>query len=340
MIIAINQRPYDGPWGGGNRFVQALCEGLRVAGHQVVHALQGNIDIILMVETRLRSPNVTFDAGSILRHLAFHPDTVVVHRINECDERKGEKFITHKLLRANYAADYTVFVGSWLKDLPAWRDKDMNLCKVILNGADTSTFNAAGFSSWTGEGPLRLVTHHWGYHRFKGFDVYEHIDHLLGDDEFSKKFSMSYVGRLPEGYKFKHIRHIEALDGEALASVLKTHHAYVTASLNEPGGNHQNEGACCGLPIVYRKSGCMPEYCGNYGIGYDGADDIAQALATLRDNYSLYAQKVKAYPHTAEKMVQEWLSFFDFLFAQKPKMTQRRNIWRNIPLLLRNQIPV
>lgn len=67
MIIAINQQPYDGPWGGGNRFLQAMVADLTAHGHQIVHQLSGAIDIILMVETRIRSPNVTFDAGGILQ---------------------------------------------------------------------------------------------------------------------------------------------------------------------------------------------------------------------------------------------------------------------------------
>ena len=65
----------------------------------------------------------------------------------------------------------------------------------------------------------------------------------------------------------------------ALAAELKRHHAYVTGSMNEPGGNHQNEGALCGLPLLYRRSGCMPEYCAGFGIDFAGVDEVPAALA-------------------------------------------------------------
>lgn len=340
MIIAINQTPYEGPWGGGNRFIQGICEGLKASGHEVVHELSGSIDIILMVETRLRSQNVTFDAGGILRYLLSHPDTIVIHRINECDERKGEKFITHKLLRANYAADLTVFVGSWLKDLAAWQDKTSENSHVILNGADEVVFHSRGFKPWDGNGPIRLVTHHWGFHRYKGFDVYEQIDALLDNNDFVTRFSMHYIGRVPENYKFRNIKLIPPENGEALGDLLRSYHAYVTGSICEPGGNHQNEGARCGLPIIYRKSGCMPEYCGPYGIGYDGPEDVKKALEELHSSYNVYAERVKSYPYTTEKMVREWLAYFNVVIEKKDSIVKRRHLWRNPLLFLRNQIPV
>ena len=40
-----------------------------------------------------------------------------------------------------------------------------------------------------------------------------------------------------------------------LANELKKHDIYITASENEPSGNHHMEGALCGLPILYKDSG-------------------------------------------------------------------------------------
>jgi len=340
MKIAINQQPYDGPWGGGNRFLQTIVADLLAYGHVVTYDLSNPVDIIVMVETRTRSPNVTFGAGAILRYLVCHPGTLVVHRINECDERKGEKFITHKLLRANYAADFTVFVGSWLTRLSAWKNQDKNRQFVILNGSDKNVFNANGFKPWNGTGPIKLVTHHWGAHRFKGFDVYERIDNLLEDLDFKSKFSMTYIGNLPKDYIFKNIRHVSALNGQKLADELRSHHGYITGSINEPGGNHQNEGALCGLPIIYRNSGCMPEYCDGFGISYEGVQDVTYALDDLYHHYESYADKVKSYPHNADKTAKEWRSFFEDIIERRQDIIGSRKIFRNPYLLLRNQIPL
>ena len=41
---------------------------------------------------------------------------------------------------------------------------------------------------------------------------------------------------------------------------------YITASKNEPSGNHHIEAAQCGLPILYINSGGIPEYSNGFGI--------------------------------------------------------------------------
>lgn len=340
MKVAVGSRPYDGPWGGGNRFVAALCVALTERGHAVVHDLADrDIDIILMIDPRLRSPNVCFGAGAILRYLLMrNPKALIVHRINECDERKNEPFINHKLVRANYAADATVFVGEWLVKLPVWQKCLRSPWFVIRNGADAHLFNARRFRPWTGEGPLRLVTHHWGYHPMKGFDVYAALDRMLATPAWKDRIAFTYVGNLPKGFSFAHTRHVPPIEGEALAAELQSHHAYVTASINEPGGNHQNEGAMCGLPLLYRESGCMPEYCAGFGIPFTGPADFEDALERLIADYSAHAARMPAYPQTAERMISEWIALFDSLVQDRAELIARRKLWRSPLTLLQNQV--
>lgn len=331
MKIAIGSRPYDGPWGGGNRFVASLCEALVAAGHQVVHALRDrDIDIILIIDPRWRSPNVCFGPGAVLRYLALrNSDAIVIHRINECDERKGEPFINHKLVRANYIADATVFVGKWLTRLPVWQSHLRSPWFVIHNGADARVFNPNGFSPWTGSGPLTIVTHHWGYHSMKGFDVYETLDRMQASPELQERISFTYVGNLPKGFRFKNARYVPPLDGTALADELRSHHAYITGSINEPGGNHQNEGAMCGLPLLYRESGCMPEYCAGFGIGFSGPSDVGAALSSLMAGYASLVTKMRSYPNTAERMTAEWIALLNELVGRRTELVARRRLWRD-----------
>jgi len=341
LKIAVGSRPFAGPWGGGNRFAAALSDALRAAGHTAVHdLLASDIDIILLTDPRPRSPHVAFSAGATLRHLVLrNPRAIVVHRVNECDERKGEAFINRKLVRANYVADATVFVGEWLTHLPVWRKALRPPWFVIRNGADARLFNARGYRPWTGEGPLRLVTHHWGYHPMKGFDVYSRLDEMLGQPEWQGRLGFTYIGNLPKGFAFRNARYVPPLDGEALATELRSHHVYLTASINEPGGNHQNEGALCGLPLLYRQSGCMPEYCSGFGVAFSGPDDFTEALTRLTGQYSSFVAKMSAYPHTAERMTREWISLFERLHQQRQEIVARRNLWRDPWAALRIQIP-
>lgn len=341
MKIAIGSRPYDGPWGGGNRFVVALCEALAREGHTVVHDLKGaDIDFIVMIDPRVRAPNVCFGAGAIARYLTFrNARAIVVHRVNECDERKGERFINDRLARANAVADATVFVGEWLMRLPVWRAHRLSRPFVIRNGADQRLFNTLRFSPWSGQGALKLVTHHWGYHPMKGFDVYAKLDAMLNEPRWKQRIAFTYVGNLPKGFRFAHARYVPPLDGTALAAELSQHHAYITASLNEPGGNHQNEGALCGLPLLYRLSGCMPEYCEGFGVAFAGPEDVEDALEKLIAGYPALAARMPSYPNTAERMTAEWLKLFGELAACREAIVSRRNLWRRPFANLVNQIP-
>ena len=342
MKIAINQRPYAGPWGGGNRFIAALCEALARDGLQVTHSLSDrDIDLVLLVDPRTRSPNVEFGAGATLRYLALrNPGAIVVHRINECDERKGEPFINHKLVRANYVADATVFVGEWLTRLPVWREHLRAPWYVVRNGSDRRIFNAEGFRRWDGQEPLKLVTHHWGYHPLKGFDVYGALDQLMEQPEWRKRIAFTYVGQLPPGFSFKNARYVAPLDGEMLAAELRSHHAYVTASINEPGGNHQNEGALCGLPLLYRNSGCMPEYCDGFGVSFSNWNDFFPALEHLCADYRSLAERMPRFPHTAERMTRDWLELFGSLLKDRATLVEKRRLWRSPMAALATQMPL
>ena len=341
MKVAIGYRIQSGPWGGGNRFAVSIAEHLRAAGHQVVFELaDADIDIILLTDPRPRSSSVSFSSGAILRYLSFtNPRAVVIHRINECDERKGTKFMNAALVRANWCADFTVFVGSWLVDLPTWKRNLRTPYSVILNGADPSAFNSEGFQPWNGSDPLRFVTHHWGGNWMKGFDIYQHIDRMLADPTWKKRLEFTYIGNLPAGFQFHNARHVSPLNGAALAREIKQHHAYVTASINEPGGNHQNEAGACGLPLLYRRSGCLPEYCDGFGIPFD-EHDFDFALDKMFVEYGNLIPRMADWPHLSPRTCAEYIQLFESLVLQRESILAKRHLWRNPWLMLRNQAPL
>ena len=340
MKVSIGFKVHDGPWGGGNRFVTALVAALRARGDTACHSLQDpDIDIVLMMDPRWRHASVAYTPGAILRYLLFvNTSAVVVHRINECDERKNTHTMNRLLCLANYCADHTVFVGSWLKNLPVWQNALGARSSVITNGADAGIFNPRGWRPWRGDGPLKLVTHHWGGNWMKGFDIYQRLDEMLAGPAWRGRIEFTYVGNLPRGFTFKHARYVAPLDGEALASELRSHHAYLTASINEPGGNHQNEGALCGLPLLYRRSGCLPEYCGGFGISFDETDFEA-GLGQLMKQYDRLAAAMHDYPHTAQRTCARYLALFDELTASRDEIRAARRIWRNPALAVRSQFP-
>ncbi len=339
MKIAIGYRLKNGPWGGGNRFAKSLAEFLYSIGHQVVYDLyDDDIDIILLTDPRSRSPNVAFGAGSITRYLLFrNSKAVVVHRINECDERKGTGGMNNLLVRANFCADYTTFVGSWMLSLDVWKKNIRTPHQVILNGADAEIFNSKGMVPWNGSEPLKLVTHHWGGNWMKGFDIYQRIDQMLAETAFKNRLEFTYIGNLPKGFHFKNARLLTPLDGMDLAAELKRHHAYVTGSINEPGGNHQNEAAACGLPLLFRRSGCLPEYCDRFGLSFD-ENDFEIVLEKFFIDYKNIITIMPLWPHYSKKTCQQYLTLFEDLLKNRDEILIRRKLWTKPWNTLRNLI--
>ena len=339
MKVAIGHRIQHGPFGGGNRFVVALSAALHNAGHSVRYDLNDDtIDLILLTDPRSRSPNVSFAAGAILRYLARrNPNAIVVHRINECDERKGTKLMNWRLRTANYVADQTIFIATWLRDLPVWRHES-DAC-IILNGADTRIFSSCGHIPWDGSAPLRLVTHHWGANRMKGLDVYESLDKMMATPKWRNRIAFTYIGNLPAGSHFTNAHHIGPIDGDKLADELRRHHAYVTGSRNEPAGMHHIEGALCGLPLLYHQSGALPEYCGSFGIGFTH-ENLESALTRLLKEYHRLHSAMTDYNRTADQMCAEYLAFFEDILARRNQIIAARRLWRDPVDFAVNQLPI
>lgn len=340
MKISIGYHLQDGPWGGGNQFAKSLAKSLRSEGHEVVYSLSDHdIDLILLTEVRGRSPSGAFNAGSILRYLQFkNAKALVVHRINECDERKGTNHMNHLLARANYVSDHTVFIASWLRKLKLWREESP--CSVILNGADRTIFKPNKNFSWSLGEPLKLVTHHWGGNRQKGADIYERIDEFLAMPAWKEKIEFTYIGNVPDGCNLSNTRVLPPLNGSELARELASNHVYVTGSINEPAGMHHIEGALCGLPIIYRNSGALPEYCNGFGIKFEGLGDVEVALKSMYSEYDHWLREIGNYPHTSDRMCERYMELFSSILSRREEILLKRGLWRSPWAFLRNQLAI
>ena len=339
MKIAIGYKLQTGSWGGGNAFAKSLSAFLKKKNHKVVYDLKDNdIDIILLTDPRGMSPQVTIDAGMIIRYLLFvNKKALVIHRINECDERKGKKNINKLLKSANYVADHTIFIASWLKSLDLWiKNKNFS---IILNGGDKKVFNSKKNIRWNGRFPIKLVTHHWGGNHQKGMDIYNKLDQLMDNIMWKNKIQFSFIGNIPGNKVFKNIKHFQPCSGKKLSNLISSHHIYITGSINEPGGMHHIEGALCGLPILYRNSGSLPEYCEGFGVSFDDDLNVDCALNKMISNYNYFKDKVLTYDRSADRMCQEYYNLFSDLLEKKFELLEKRNLFKKPLLLLRNQFP-
>ncbi len=324
MKISFGIHFQEGPWGGGNQFLKALAKALERRGHEVFTDLKvQDLDLILLVDPRAESVSSSFQGPQIHEYLQKNPDALIIHRVNECDERKGTQGVNQQIMEANQIADHTIFVSGWLRELYRGHGMDPESSEVILNGADPEIFYPRGTALWNGIEPMKLVTHHWGNNWLKGFDVYQKIDQALENGDFAARFEFTYVGRVPDGFQFQRVRHVAPISGEALAEELCRHHVYVTASRNEPGGNHQNEGGCCGLPLLYINHASMPEYCRGYGIPFE-PDQVLEALDAMRQEYAIWKKQMPSFPCASPRAAIQYADCFSRLLARRGELLRWR----------------
>ena len=335
--LSIGIRLREGSWGGGNQAMRALAEHLSAKGAEVSFDLTApDLDILLLIDPRRNSLSASYADREIFAYLKHaNHRALVVHRVNECDERKGTTGVNRRLITANLCADHTVFISTWLKELFLKRGLPCRSVSVILNGSDRNIFNPEGYERWDHVSPLRLVTHHWGGHWMKGFDIYERLDRMLADEHYRGMIEFTYIGNLPDGFRFRNATYIEPRHGKELAALIRSHHVYLTASRNEPGGNHQNEGANCGLPLLYRESGGIPESCRGFGLSFT-TGTFEQKLMEMRETYDHWADRMKDYPHTAERMSADYHRLFLDLLAKRDDILKRREKFRKVCWSMRN----
>jgi glycosyltransferase involved in cell wall biosynthesis len=303
--VAINIRPTRGPWGGSSVFVAQFSRWLRRMGYRVTYRLDGDVDLIVVVDPREDLASTTFGMEAIRRYRETHPFVRTLHRVNECDQRKGSGFMDRILAQANAVCDWTVFISEWLRDYHAARWFDIRRPhSVVYNGADPAIFHPVGSARYDGTGPFRLVTHHWSDNRLKGFDVYEQLDAAIADGRL-RNVELCVIGRWPDSVRWRAARTIGPCAGTRLAGLLRQSHAYLTASRWEPCGMHHVEGAQCGLPLLYHEDGGGIVEAGlKYGIGF--RDDVGAAVEAMRSRYAECRKRVLERMPSGDQMCMDY----------------------------------
>jgi len=314
--VVFNMKTASGPWGGSSQFVEQMEEYLLRRGYSVGFDLSGDIDVVVLIDPREDNKLKPFGPADIAEYRKTRPKVRVIHRINECDQRKATTFMDPMLADANKIADYTVFISQWLRDYHAARWFD---CKkphsAIYNGADPAIFHPIGNRPYRGGDVVRLVTHHWSDNPLKGFDVYGQIDTLIACGELPG-FQLRVIGRWPASLSWKSAVTFPPMNGRALADQLRDCHLYVTASRWEPCGMHHVEGVQCGLPLVYHEDGGGIVEAGlKYGIGFKS--DVKKALLAARDGYCELRKNVIDRMPDGERMCWEYEHVVRLLILQR-----------------------
>jgi hypothetical protein len=337
MKISINCSHKGGAFGGGAHFVKNLSDFLFLNKHEVFFDLkQKDLDIILIIDPRKIKSFTNYSTGQVARYLkSTNNKAIVVHRINECDERKNTNFMNKKLRVCNYLSDHTIVISNYLKTLDLFFDEKTPITKII-NGANNKIFkpHKKKKSSY-----FSIVTHHWSPNFLKGHDIYQLLDRLCGSNKWKGKIKFTYIGNFPKNIKFVNSKIINPLSNIYLAKELQKHDIYLTASNNDPGPSHHIEGALCGLPLLYKNSGGITESAKGYGVRFESANDFENSLSNLIQNYEKYEKKMKLFPYTKDKMCKQYLDLFKKILINRNNYyisrKKKYNFWYNLFFLLK-----
>jgi glycosyltransferase involved in cell wall biosynthesis len=273
----------QGPWGGGNQFLKALRSQFLEAG--VYEEDPEAADVILFNSYPFRSEHLFGTVSKLKRQHG----TVVIHRVDGPISRvRGkDREIDEIIFRFNdLFVDGTIFQSSWSRE----KNTEMGMKEpayetVILNAPDPALFNRSGKRE-PDQDKIRLIATSWSDNMRKGFDVYRFLDENLD----LERFDMTFVGRSP--VKFKNIRWIKPVPSHDVASILKAHDIFVTASRDDPCSNSLIEALHCGLPAAAKNDGGHPEIIGEAGEFFEDKTDVMDAIEKILANYQHYQSKI------------------------------------------------
>jgi glycosyltransferase involved in cell wall biosynthesis len=303
--IAISMAPTRSPWGGASPFVWQLESLMRRRGWRVQYSLRPTPDLVFVIDPRMDHPKKKFGLEELRVFRKANPKVPILHRINECDQRKGTNDIDELLRQTSELADFTVFIAEWLRDYFAAKWFDVSRPhSCIYNGADSGVYHPFGARLPQKDEPVRIVTHHWSDNPLKGFDIYEMVDRKIAEGELPG-FVLRVIGRWPMSIRWRSAELFGPMTGRLLADKLRECHIYLTASRWEPCGMHHVEGAQCGLPLVYHEDGGgIVEAGRKYGLGYRG--DPSEAIQEMARRLPEFRQRVLANMPSGDRMAMDY----------------------------------
>jgi glycosyltransferase involved in cell wall biosynthesis len=311
--------PTRSPWGGSSPFVSQLASYLWRRGWRVVFDLRRDPDAVLVIDPRDDHPAKRFGLKELEVFRRERPGIPILHRINECDQRKATHDIDELLRRTNALADHTFFLSEWLRDyfIERWFDQGRPH-SVIYNGADPRVYHPIGNHLPAPGETVRVVTHHWSANWLKGFDYYQELDSMIADGELPG-FRFFVIGRWPAEIGWRAAETFQPMTGPPLAEKLRDCHLYLTASRWEPCGMHHVEGAQCGLPMVYHEDGGgIVEAARLYGVGF--RDDLAGALRAAAERLPELRRRVLGHMPSGDRMVMGYADVIQRLAVESGRL--------------------
>lgn len=289
-----------GPWGGSNQFAQTFREFLISTDTYVVDA--SNADVIFF----LSHSNIK----EVIRLKRKFPKKLFIHRLD------GPVILHHPISKKRDAmtywanrsiADATVFQSDWSRESNYKTGfQKQQFEATILNACSSTTFNKEGKVPFSKDRKTRVIMTSWSPYKAKGFGTYQWLDEHL---DFSR-FELTFVGNSP--VPFKNIKTEAPVPPSQLATVIKQHDIYITASEKDACSNALIEAMTCGLPAIALNDGGHPEIVKTGGKLFDKAEEIPACLEEIYENYKDFQDAIELPGH--HHMGHQYLEFIRSVF--------------------------
>ena len=151
--------------------------------------------------------------------------------------------------------------------------------RVVYNGCDHRIFNPSGRDPFDRDRKVRLISTSWSDNPHKGGPTYRWLE----DNLDWERFEFTFVGNA--SVPFRRIRHIPPVPSRELASLLRAHDVFVTATEHDAYSNALVEALSCGLPAIYLDSGGSAEAVKEAGFGFREREEIVELLDRMIDEY-------------------------------------------------------
>jgi glycosyltransferase involved in cell wall biosynthesis len=269
--IAVFQRFFPPPYGGGNQFLLALVREFRGRGLKVeVDRLSGATPVCLYNSFNFDFVRLRRFARSGARMVHRVDGPIGVYRGFDDGTDRRIIGLNHEL------ADATIVQSRY--SLEKHRELGLELREpvVIPNAADPAIFHPPDAREPLSGRSLRVIATSWSENPRKGSEVLEWLDRHLDLDEFELTFAGQTRARL------KRVRVVAPLASEPLSDLLRAHDVFLAASRDDPCSNALIEALSCGLPAAFLRSGGHPELVGEAGIGFEDPAELPDVLARLR----------------------------------------------------------
>jgi glycosyltransferase involved in cell wall biosynthesis len=270
------------PSGGGNQFLAGLLRELERRGlHIEVNRISGHTPACLF-------NSFNFDARRL--HRFRRRGCRMVHRVDgPVGVYRGFDDGTDRhIVDLNDAlADATVFQSRYSLDMHRELGFELRHPVVIANAPDPGVFNTGGRARLPERGPIRLITTSWSDNPRKGAEVIAELERRLDP----ARYALTFVGRTT--VRFERARMVPPVSSAEVARLLREHHVFVFASLNEACSNALLEALACGLPALYVDSGSNAEVVGDGGLPFTDAVEAAERLEELVEGWSGYQSAIR-----------------------------------------------